>query len=268
MGCGKAPKPDPAMGRAAEASAQVGRDTLEFGKQQWEYEKAQWEKYAPMYEEMFKGEVADSQRARERGDVMWDDWTSIYRPIEAKSAAESMNYDSPEESARREGLAGATVQAQIDAQRGDVTREIARMGGSAARAGQQLTTDANELALAKAGAVNQERTNTKLTGMALRQQAVATGRGLPTLGMGYGSASNADVGTGVGVNSAGQNFRTTGSNNYFRGAQGALAGYGQAGSIYGSMFDASMRGYESKMGTIGSVVGAIGTLGGGWLGRK
>lgn len=266
--CGKTPKPDPAMGRAAEASAQIGREQFEFGKQQWEYEKAQWEKLAPMYEEMMKGEVADSQRARERGDVMWDDWTNIYRPIEAKSAAEAMNYDSAEESARREGLAGATVQAQIDAQRGDVTREIGRMGGSAARAGQQLTSDSNELALAKAGAVNQERTNTKLTGMALRQQAVATGRGLPSMGMGYGQASNADVGMATGVAGAGQGFRAAGSNNYFRGAQGALAGYGTSGSIYGSMYDASMRGYESKMGTIGSVVGAVGTLGGAWLGRK
>jgi hypothetical protein len=254
--CGSSPKPDPQIGQAALRQAAIAEQSFALGKEQFEFEKAEWAKYAPYYERMFKTAAADAEKQSERSDMLWDDWVTQYRPIEQKYAQEVLSYGSPEESARREGLAAATVQGQIDAQRGDTTRELARMGVSAARAGQQLTSDTTNLALAKAGAVNTERNNTALTGIALRGQAAQTGRGIPALGLSYAGEGRASTGQAVGVNASGQGFRAGGMSMFTGPAQLAVGANNSAAQILNQQYQNQVEAAKSKYGALGTIAGA------------
>lgn len=258
---GDAPDPDPAIGRAAESNAQLARDSFELGKERFNYEKGEWEKLRPFYEEMFKGSLADAAKNRERSDIAWDSWQKNFLPIDAKLAADSMNYDNPLEVARREGLAAATVQGAIDTQRGDTTRELGRMGVSAGRAGQALTTDTNALALGKAGAINAERNNTKLTGISLRQTASGIGRGLTGVGIGAGTAAQGNQSAAQGTAGAGQNFRAGALDQYLRPASLSMSANNSAGNLLLGQFDAQMRGYDSSQEGLGAGMGMVGTIG-------
>ncbi|HQR23061.1 MAG TPA: hypothetical protein PKV98_19505 [Burkholderiaceae bacterium] len=215
---------------------------------------------------MFKGSLADSVKNRERSDIAWDSWQKNFLPIDAKIAADSMNYDNPLEIARREGLAAGTVQGQIDTQRGDTTRELGRMGVSAGRAGQALVSDTNELALAKAGAINKERGNAQLTGISLRQTAAGIGRGLTGVGIGAGTAAQGNQSAAQGTAGAGQNFRAGALDQYLRPASLAMSANTSAGNLLLGQYDAQMRGYESNQAGIGSLIGAGASLGGAYLG--
>src|SRR3546814_3812824 len=98
--------------------------------------------------------------------------------IENQMAAEAVNYDSPEETARREGLAAAGVAKQFDATREQTSREMGRMGiaPTSSMGLQALTDQGTTAALAKAGAVNKTRNDTTLLGMSLGQAETRFGR--------------------------------------------------------------------------------------------
>ena len=262
MGCGgSAPKPDPAIGQAALMNAQIAQESFAVGREQLAFEREQWDKLSPYYEEMFKGSVEDASKNRERSDFAWDKYMKFGSGLEDQFYRDAATYDSPAETARREGLASATVQKQIDASRGDVTREIGRMGGSAARAGQTLTDDANEMALAKAGAINQERNNTKLTGMALREGAVQVARGLPTMGLATGAAAQGNQGAAQGTAASGQGFRAGGLAMYSSPTSVGVNANNSTAAILNAQYQNQMQGYQSNQSTYGALAGAGATLG-------
>jgi len=237
-------------------NAQIAQESFAVGREQLAFEREQWDKLSPYYEEMFKGSVEDASKNRERSDFAWDKYMKFGSGLEDQLYRDAATYDSPAETARREGLASATVQKQIDASRGDVTCEIGRMGGSAARAGQQMTTDANELALAKAGAINTERNNTKLTGMALREGAVQVARGLPTLGLATGAAAQGNQGAAQGTAASGQGFRAGGLAMYSSPTSLGINANNSAANILNQQNLGQLSAYGDRQSGIGSMVGS------------
>lgn len=173
-----APDPDPAIGRAAEANAEIGREMTGLAREQWDFGKALIQRYQPVYERLINANADLAESSAQRSDAQWADYDQIFRPIERQFAADAMNYDSPEEIGRREALAAGTVQTQFDAARDQNARRMAAMGVSAdsGRGVQGGIEDTNTLALAKAGAINKERNDTKIQGIAMRQSAAQFGR--------------------------------------------------------------------------------------------
>lgn len=144
-------------------------------------------------------------------------------------AEDAMHYDSPEEVARREGLAAATVGRQFDNAQAQTSREMARMGVSptSSLGADAMNDQANARALATAGAVTGERNNTKLLGMSLRENAARFGRNQTGTGIAASQAALAGGNAATGIMGS-------------QTAQGNAAGTGQgllgtAGGAFNSM---------------------------------
>lgn len=230
MGCMSTEvKQDPAVGRAQEANAQLGMRAQDLAERNFEWNQKLTEEFAPTYKQLLNSAAAESQKNAARGDDQWQQYKDVFQPIENKMADEAMNYDSPEEVARREGLAAATVGRQFDNAQAQTSREMARMGVSptSSLGADAMTDQANARALAMAGAVTGERNNTKLLGMSLRENAARFGRNQTGTGIAASQAALAGGQSATGIMGS-------------QTAQGNAAGTGQgllgtAGGAFNSM---------------------------------
>lgn len=226
------PKADPAVGRAAEANAEIGREALQLSREQYADQKSLNDQFQPIYEQLLKAALDEQGDNAGRADSQWGQYESVFQPIENRMADEAMTYDSPAEVARREGLAAATVGRQFDASTAEMGRQMGRMGvAPTSSLGLQAMTDqGNAKALATAGAVNKERSDTKLLGMSMRQEAARFGRN--------------QTGTGLAASAA----ALQGGNS----AQGAMAGQTNQAAAAG----------QAAQGLMGTAVGANNSSGG------
>lgn len=230
MGCFSTEvKQDPAVGRAQEANAQLGMRAQDLAERNFEWNQQLTEQFAPVYKGLLDSALAESTKNAARGDDQWQQYKDVFQPIETRMAEEAMSYDSPEEVARREGLAAATVGRQFDNTQAQTQRQMARMGVSptSSLGSQAMTDDANTRALATAGAISKERNDTKLLGMSLREGAARFGRNQTGTGIAASQAALQGGQSAAGIMGAQTN-------------QGNAAGTGQgllglAGGSYNSM---------------------------------
>lgn len=230
MGCMSTEvKQDPAVGRAQEANAQLGMRAQDLAERNFDWNQKLTEEFAPTYKQLLNSAATESQKNAARGDDQWQQYKDVFQPIENQMAEDAMNYDSPEEVARREGLAAATVGRQFDNTQAQTSREMARMGVSptSSLGADAMTDQANARALATAGAVTGERNNTKLLGMSLRENAARFGRNQTGTGIAASQAALAGGNAATGIMGS-------------QTAQGNAAGTGQgllgtAGGAFNSM---------------------------------
>lgn len=184
-GGGSAPKPDPNIGYAALQQAAIGRELAQLGREELQYQRQRSDAFDPIYRDLLNAVVEESSINQERAADQWNQYREIFQPIENRMAQEALDYDNPDEVARREGLAAATVAKQFDVADGQLSRDMARMGVSptSSLGAQGMRDQANARALARAGAVSQERNNTKLLGMSLRENAARFGRNQTSTGL-------------------------------------------------------------------------------------
>lgn len=265
MGCMSTEvKQDPAVGRAQEANAQLGMRAQDLAERNFEWNQQLTEQFSPIYQGLLQNALGEATKNAQRGDDQWDQYKSVFQPIENKMAEEAMNYDSPEEIARREGLAAATVGRQFDNTQAQTSREMARMGVSptSSLGSSAMTDQANARALATAGAVNKERNDTKLLGMSLRENAAKFGRNQTSTGIAASQAAlqAGNSATGVmGAQSAQGNAAGTGQG-LLGTASGAFNSMGQMGlnqmQMQQNANSASQAGLGSLLGT-GLMAGAM-----------
>lgn len=258
--CGRSPKPDYAVGAAAQQNAEIARQQFELSKEQLAFEKEQQAKYDPYYTQMLEESIKDAQSNRDRSNEAWNFYKDNYLPIEQKYTQEVMNYDSPEEIAKRTGEAAGTVQRQIDLAREQATRESARMGVSADKSASQVTDDANTMGLAKAGAVNQERMNTKLTGMAMREGAVGLGRGQASLGLSAGAAALQAQQAGISAISTQTQNRIAGNAGANSAATTAISANNSVANIYNQIYQGRVAAANGQSQMMGAGIGAVAVI--------
>lgn len=270
MGCMSTEvKQDPAVGRAQEANAQLGMRAQDLAERNFEWNQQLTEQFAPTYEALLKSALGEASKNAERGDDQWNQYKNVFQPIENRMAEEAMNYDSPEEVARREGLAAATVGRQFDNAQAQTSREMARMGVSptSSLGSTAMTDQANARALASAGAINKERNDTKLLGMSLRENAARFGRNQTGTGiaasqaalqagnsatgvMGAQSQQGNAAGTGQGLMGvAGDSFNAMGNlglDQMRMQQQANAAGQSGLGSLIGTGLMAGAMAFSSK----------------------
>jgi len=249
-------KQDPAVGRAQEANAQIGLRAQDLAERNFEWNQQLTEQFAPVYQGLMDNALGEATKNAARGDDQWQQYKDVFQPIENKMAEEAMNYDSPEEVARREGLAAATVGRQFDNAQGQTSREMARMGVSptSSLGNTAMTDQANFRALATAGAVTKERNDTKLLGMSLRENAAKFGRNQTSTGLAasqsalQGGQSAAGI---MGSQSAQGNAAGTG-----QGLLGTASGaFGSMGNLGLSQMQMQQQANSSSQAGLGSLVG-------------
>lgn len=223
---------DPRIGEAALQQAAIGRELAQLGRDEFTFQRERAEQMDPIYQQLMGTAIKESEINSERAAEQWQQYQDVFQPIENKMAQEAMNYDSPDEVARREGLAAATVAKQFDVADGQMAREMGRMGVSPTSSlGQQGMRDqANTRALARAGAITSERNNTKLLGMSLRENAARFGRN--------------QTGTGLAASAA------------------ALQGGQSAAGIMGQQTQSGLMAGQQAGGLMGAGAGQIGSAGG------
>jgi len=257
MGWLSSPKPDPAIGAAAQRTAALAERQQQVSEQELERARARDERFDPVYERLLvQQEAQGAQNAAFSGEEL-NRYRTITRPLQDRVVADANNWDSADEIARATGAASATVQGQFDAARDSNSRMMAANGVSpdSGRAVQGGIDDANNLALMKAGAVNTTTDARKQQGIALRGQAVGMMTG--TAGTGLQASQLA-----VGANNAASAVPGTQTSAYNASMQPALSYAGSAmtgNTAAGNMLNQQ---YQNQVAANGSRLGAIGSIAG------
>jgi hypothetical protein len=260
--CYDSPKLDPSVAEASRGQIDIGNRMASLAEQQFASSQKLVDRYAPMFDQLLQQNVQSGKTAEDRANQQWQHYQSNFQPLERQIASEAAKYDSEAEIARRTGRAAATVQKQSDAAMEQKQRQMAAMGvgPTSGRTEQTMTDQSNITALAKAGAINQERNNTKMTGMAMRQSAAQLGRGIT-------GTSIAQAGMGLGAGQAAQGNMTahTGqiagamapATSLLQGASGAYGGAAQTGlGMFNAAHQSEMANANSTGAALGSVLGA------------
>lgn len=258
---------DSSVAEATRANTDIGNRMADLAEDQYKSGQELVDRYAPIYDKILQGQLDSSTAAEGRANEQWDNYRNTFQPIERKVADEAMNYDGAAETARRTGLAAGTVQKQSDAAYEMNARRMASMGISptSGRTQQSMTDQANTTALAKAGAINSERNNTKMTGMSLRQGAANLGRGISGT-----SLAQAGMGIGAGQAAAGTMGASTGqrsgalapANSLYGGATSA---YDSAGGMGIDRFKEQAKSNQYGSEGMGEIVGVLGSVAGAYF---
>jgi len=260
----KPPKPDPLIGQAAMANADIAKSQLEIAKNQlaWEKERAAVED--PLVQKIVNQQIESGDANAKRADEQWNLYKSLYQPVEAKTVSDAMNFDSTARKEQMAAEAGADVTRSYGAAADQNLRALGAMGINP-NSGRFLGM-ANENALAQArdtaGAMNKARRDTELQGIALRTGVAQLGRNLPSTGIAADStalnAGNSAVGN-LASNSSIRNANMAAAGQWFGGATNSN---NSAGSLLNDLYGNQIQGYQAQSNQISGLFQGIGTLAG------
>lgn len=258
------------MNRAAELSAQVSREALDWFK--GEYDRTRPEREAATRRAF---EISDAQLAQMR--TVADDARrlsernrTVFQPMEDRIIADAQGYDT----ALRRADAAASAMADVDrsfaATQQAANRALARTGVApgGAKSMAMLADVALEQAKARAGAGTQAERNVEQQGYARRMDAVGLGKGIvgnqatmQSVATQTGNSSVAAAGSGNATGMSGAGLMQTGYNQALQGQQIAGNLYGQAAQIRAQ----SDGGFGSFLGGVGGIMQGIGSI---WSSKK
>lgn len=251
--------------RAAEANADIGRESLAFYKQVYAEQAPERAKAAALNEQVSSAQLASMKQNDAISKDYWDYQKGTFRPMEEKIVADAQNYDT---TARREDKAGqavADVGMQVEVARQVNNRQMQRAGVNP-NSGKMIAMN-NQMALgeaaAKAGAANKAREAVEVQGYARKMDAANLGRNLASnqatsAGVALNAGNSAVTNAGVTMTQASQAASMMG-----QGFSQATSANNSAGQLYSTA--AQAQGKDSGlMGALGSVAGAyVGSPAGG-----
>ena len=260
---GDAPAPDPAVGVAAQQQAAVAGQELQLGEDQLDYTKQKDAQWAPFYEKLANQQLDTSQQAADRATDSWNQYTSVFQPIENQVASDATNWDSAGGIADARADAIGTTNTAFDQAGAISARNLARSGVSASSGRNTETMDetANARALAAGGAATTAATTRQMQGIALRQQAANLGRGISS-GADATAALSSNVASGATGSLAAQNSaRNSGISSVAGLYSSASNAYGSSATTLNNQFAQQMAGYNAQQSGMGALAGAGATIG-------
>lgn len=263
-GKGSAPDPNPGMLASAEAARESAEAQKEIAKNTLDFYKQQYNDMKPVLQEVLAGQVDTQREAMRQGKEYEQYMKDTFRPLEERLAEDALRYDTE---AGREQLARQAVGdigSAFGQMRSQGTRQARAMGlqpgsGRFAQLNQQLNL---QEALARAAASTGAREGALDKSRALKYDAAALGRGLPSnitgsQQIGLAAAGGAQQGAMV----PGQ-VMAPGFQGAMQGYQGATNAYGTAGNIYGQEYQGRMQAYNAQQEAAGGLFKGLGGLAG------
>jgi hypothetical protein len=262
---GKASAPAPpdytelaaASREAAEISAQVAREQLEWAREQYFLDRDVTDLVIESALERLDRNDADAARDRAR-------YEAIYQPLEDQLAEDAQDYSSPWKREEQAGLAMADVSQQFDLARDAATQRLESFGvdPTQTRAGAMDVSTRMQEAAARASAGNQSRQQSDAIGRALRSEAINVGRGYPgQIAQSYNTAiqsGNQAVNSGIATTATGGQTMGT-APQWQQNSNNAIGtwwqGTNQAYANQISAFDAENRANASSMQLPGMILG-------------
>lgn len=244
MGGKSAPAPDyTPMANASKESALVARD---LGQQQIDFAKMQYADILPYVQNIAKQQMAAQSEQMRQAQDYYNYMQGTFRPIERGLAKEAAAAGSEAEQAAAAARASADVERAFGAQRGALTRELARAGvdPSSGRMAGGLRSLAAQQALAQASGMTGARNQQKQIGYARRLDVAGIGRGLPGASTAaYGGATGAGSAATASLMAPGNQF----ANIYGQGAGTIMQGQGQQLQGLGNILNTQGQIYGAAM---------------------
>jgi len=261
----KMPDVNPGMIASAQANERIAQEQTALGREQFEWAKQNAASDRAMLAPILEQQMRLGDAAEARSQEQYDYWKQSFQPLEQKIIADATNFNTDAERERMAGQAGADVEQAFGNQRAQNQRELARYGlnPNSSTALRAASTMGDQEALAKAGAMNQSRLQSKAMGMAMAADAANMGRGLAgqsnsaaALALQAGQAGQGNV---MGQTQNAVASRGLGNANFGMGIQANQA----AGNVYGQEFGTRMQGYGTQMKSHDAQMQMIGQMAGG-----
>ncbi|MND20847.1 hypothetical protein D3C76_48150 [compost metagenome] len=267
-GGGKAPAPDPQIGKAALLQAETGQDWLDFARDQFQIGNVRQQDIDALSKRVTEQQLATQDQANQWAKEDRTRYTDVYRPLEDQYIEQAKTWDSADRQAQVAAEARADVQSAADMQRQTTNRQMAAMGvnpNSGRFAGTQRAGE-TATALASAGAANSARDRVQQQGMAMRADAINMGKGLPSQ-----AAGAAGLGLTAGSSALGNQLN---ANNSWRsnvgimgqGFGGAMQGYAGQASTLNQQYGNQLAGWQAQQNASGAnaagLMSGIGSLAG------
>lgn len=264
-GGGSAPAPDPNIGKAALANAQLGQEWLEFAKEQFDVANVRQADLDELTKRIGEQQLATQDEANRWAREDRQRYEKVFRPIEDQFVERATTWDSPERQAQAAAEARADVLKSAEMQRMDTERQMSSMGVNPASGRFAGVQRAGELgtALLAAGAQNNARNQVRREGMAMLADAANMGRGLPSQAAGAAglglTAGNSALGGASNANA--QFMNSTGI--VGQGYHGAMSGYANQANILNQKYQSQLQSWAANQQAaaqgIGGLFGALGT---------
>ncbi len=264
MGKGKAPSPDPQIGRAAIMQAQLGKEFLEFSKVQFTASEARADEMSALTKRVTEQQLDAAAQAQGWAKEDRARYKSVFQPLQDEFVAEAQKYGSEEYQSEAAAKARADVISAASRQADQRGRTMAAMGvspDSGRYAGVERSAD-TAVALGAAGAENNARELARSKGLALKADAINLGNGLP---------SSAAGSLGLGVNAGSSAVNTTGAsigayNSAYGIAQGgyqtAMQGYQEQANTLNQLYQNQLSAYQAQQQAGSGLFGALGSVAG------
>lgn len=185
---------------SAIAAMQAAQLQYQLGKEQLDWAKGVYSEFKPYMIEGTEQSLADQKRASAFAKQQEDFYTNTYQPLEADYVERVQNWDTPERREQMAGQAQSMVASQYEQARTAAQQQLESYGvdpSSTRYAALDLGARTAQAANA-AGAGTKAIQDVENIGMALRGQAINTGRGYAQSAAGTQNASTSAGGTGMG----------------------------------------------------------------------
>lgn len=264
MGGDSAPAPDPLIGQAAAANAQISKDALDYYRAKDAADKPFLDEAKTMALSQARTQAATAAKQEGYADETRKYELSTYRPLEQKIASQALGYDTPERRDAESAQAMADAGSALDANRTNTAREVASRGGDV-NSGNFTMSLANagvRGAAAQAAAGNQARKNVEAVGGAKLADAAALGRGIAST-----NATQTQLGLSAG-NSAVNNAQVPGNisaqqgNQFAQGTGLAIQGNSAAGNLTLGKYNAKNEADKTAASSSNAAMGAMGSVAG------
>lgn len=260
-GCSDAPAPDPNIGKAAMENMALSKESLDFVKQMYADSAPERATASAKATQVTDAQLRlmDQQEALTQDRIDYEKDT--FRPLEKQLVADAYAYDTPERRAAEAGKAMQTVGTQFDVARQGMRRQASASGidPSSGNFIANLGTMGVREAATKAASGTAATNLVETTGRAMKADAAALGRGLPSaqattaglaLTAGNSAANTAQIPAQVAAN--GTSMMTQGYNT-------AMQGNSSAGNLLLGQYNAVTKAGDNSgaMMGLGSAVGGI-----------
>lgn len=247
-GGGSAPAADPAIGQAALANVELGKDWLGFAKDQFAAGNERQATTDDLNTKVINQQLATQDQANTWAQQDRARTVNTFQPVEDAFVKTANEFDTPEKQAAAAATAKADVMAGANTTQQANQRSMASMGISPTSgrfAGITRAQDTNT-ALAAAGAENTARNMIRDKGLALKADAVNMGKGLASsTAAAYGIGTNAGNSAVANNASANQSFNQNGQV-MAQGFSGNIGANSSAGSMLNQLYGNQLNAWSAQ----------------------
>lgn len=272
---GDAPEPDPQIGEAAKANAEVAKESLAFYKDLYTNQLVPMQKENQALARSLIDKYIESQDKQNAfADKQNKYYEETFQPIEKKMAAEANTYDSAENVGKRMGIAAANANQQFSNAEQQSNRTLSRYGLSPNSSAFAATNAKlmRDKALAASGAATGAAFDTQDKAIALRAGVANFGRNMPNTAATYYSNANSAGGAAMGTSNSAMGNVINNAGVMGTGYNTSMAGNNSAINGLATDYNARLSSYNANNAEMSSLVGmgvqaGIGyAAGGGWGG--